>query len=152
MKITSAKQLAVYIDNPPAGQRLGTVGEALKAALAKRKEQECSCAAYAEKVGIAGITVLDPNCPIKEHRDEYDLHELACNICEDLDNGAIFGWRLEQVKEHLAAGGTTGIDGSGNLYLYNPAKSLSVRYEDDLCPGCAAAVADGIQAGCGGKC
>ena len=47
----------------------------------------------------------------------YEEHEMACNIAEDMDCGAIFPWRLEQVKAHLAAGGTTAIDRHGELVL-----------------------------------
>jgi hypothetical protein len=49
--------------------------------------------------------------------EEYDLHELCCNIAEDLDHGYIHGWRLEQVKAHIRAGGTTALDEDGELVL-----------------------------------
>lgn len=47
----------------------------------------------------------------------YAEHEMACNIAEDLDNGAIYPWRLDQVKAHLAAGGTTDLNEHGELIL-----------------------------------
>ena len=130
--IKTAKQMQVIIENQAAENRLGNVGEALRAALEKRKERECNCAARAAELGIE-LDTIPPSydCPVEEHRAEYDLHEAACNIAEDLDNGSIFGWRVEQVKEHLRAGGKTAIDGFGDLYLWHPDKCLSVRFEDE---------------------
>lgn len=52
--------------------------------------------------------------------ERHPDHEIACNIAEDLDNGHIFPWRVEQVLAHLDAGGTTDIDDDGELILVMP--------------------------------
>lgn len=89
-KQMTERQMHVRIENP--GDKLGGVGVALQAALAKHRELELAI-------------------------EESNLHELACNIAEDLDGGAIFDWRLDQVKEHLRAGGTTGFNDAGEFCL-----------------------------------
>ena len=83
--------LHLMIETQPAKQT-GNLGAAFREALEKRQEKE-------------------------REQAEYDLHELACNIAEDFDGGAIYAWRLDLIKECFRAGGTTKIDPDGELML-----------------------------------
>lgn len=100
------KKLAIQVCATAQGET--AVARALREAAARAKAAErrttkcryCDTLVEIPEAAEAGVD-LDGSVLC----DECDLHEYACNIAEDFDNGHIFAWRVKEVKEKIAEGG-----------------------------------------------